>query len=294
MGWAKFDDQFTRHPKVIAAGPWAELLAMRGVIYAAGLETDGFIPTAGLAHIGAGIPAVRKRAAALVEVGLWEESDGGWVIHDFLDYHPSKAERDVDRGYARRRWALNNNPGLRQAIRDRDGDNCRYCGVEVNWSDRKGRAGGTYDHVVPVTRGGTDDLENIVVCCRGCNNRKGDRLLEVSGLVLCQMPSEFNLDNSEQPQPVPRTPNTTTAENGFTAFNAKRAAEAVKQRKRQGLPVKSEGGLARTIQADANHIAESQRLWAHRNCENCSGQGAIKAYAPGAGMVETPCTAGGV
>ena len=214
MGWAKFDDQFTRHPKVIAAGPWAELLAMRGVIYAAGLETDGFIPTAGLAHIGAGIPAVKKKAAALVEVGLWEESDGGWVIHDFLDYHPARAAKEEERAKARERM-------------------------------REVRA-----------------------------NSNG---------------------SARNPDPTPtRTPNTTTAEDGFTAFNAKRAVEAVRQRKNQGLPVKSEGGLARTIQADADHIAESQRLWAHRNCENCSGKGSTRAYAPGAGMVETLCVAGDV
>jgi len=28
----------------------------------------------------------------LIDVGLWEETDGGYLIHDYLDYNPSKAE----------------------------------------------------------------------------------------------------------------------------------------------------------------------------------------------------------
>ena len=34
-------------------------------------------------------------------------------------------------------------------VRWRDGDACRYCGKVVNWADRKGGKGGTYDHRMP-------------------------------------------------------------------------------------------------------------------------------------------------
>lgn len=37
----------------------------------------------------------------------------------------------------------------------------------------------TIDHIVPLSRGGTDDLDNLRLLCRGCNSRKGNRVLEM-------------------------------------------------------------------------------------------------------------------
>jgi len=46
---------------------------------------------------------------------------------------------------------------------------CYYCGVEV---------GDTYhvDHVVPISKGGSNDPSNLVVACAPCNLRKNDKL----------------------------------------------------------------------------------------------------------------------
>lgn len=33
----------------------------------------------------------------------------------------------------------------------------------------------TIDHVIPVSKGGTWMLENLVLCCLGCNQWKGER-----------------------------------------------------------------------------------------------------------------------
>jgi 5-methylcytosine-specific restriction endonuclease McrA len=41
--------------------------------------------------------------------------------------------------------------------------------------------GASVDHVVPVTRGGTDDLDNLVTACWPCNARKGDFTLQEFG-----------------------------------------------------------------------------------------------------------------
>lgn len=36
----------------------------------------------------------------------------------------------------------------------------------------------TLEHVIPKSRGGEDDHDNTVYCCQGCNNGKGNMLLE--------------------------------------------------------------------------------------------------------------------
>lgn len=35
----------------------------------------------------------------------------------------------------------------------------------------------TIDHVLPKSKGGTNDLENLVPCCNRCNTKKGNKIL---------------------------------------------------------------------------------------------------------------------
>lgn len=108
MGWARFDDKYTDHPKIVQAGAWAELLDMRAIIYSARHETDGFLPKNVLRMIGNGIRKPAEQARVLVEVGRWREDPaGGWWVVDFLDYNPSKASKDKVRADARERKARN-------------------------------------------------------------------------------------------------------------------------------------------------------------------------------------------
>lgn len=46
---------------------------------------------------------------------------------------------------------------------------CYYCGVKVG-------DGYHVDHVVPLSRGGSNGPENIVIACPSCNSRKHDKL----------------------------------------------------------------------------------------------------------------------
>ena len=52
----------------------------------------------------------------------------------------------------------------------RDQYHCLYCGTGVTNNS------GTLDHVVPISRGGRTNWENIVTACSPCNMRKGNRL----------------------------------------------------------------------------------------------------------------------
>lgn len=52
----------------------------------------------------------------------------------------------------------------------RDQYHCLYCGTAVNNNS------GTLDHVIPLSRGGRTNWENIVTACSPCNMRKGNSL----------------------------------------------------------------------------------------------------------------------
>lgn len=49
---------------------------------------------------------------------------------------------------------------------------CAYCGIEAEGEDV------TLDHVIPVSRGGTDRMSNMVLCCAKCNTKKGNKMWE--------------------------------------------------------------------------------------------------------------------
>ena len=52
---------------------------------------------------------------------------------------------------------------------------CFYCSIPLR--DETGRWRGTRDHLTPVCKGGTDNIDNIVAACWPCNKRKGKRTL---------------------------------------------------------------------------------------------------------------------
>lgn len=65
-------------------------------------------------------------------------------------------------------------PLTRRGVFLRDGDQCAYCDARAE----------TVDHVVPRSRGGRHEWDNVVAACRPCNHRKADRLLRELGWTL--------------------------------------------------------------------------------------------------------------
>ena len=59
---------------------------------------------------------------------------------------------------------------------------CLYCGGEFN-ADNLSR-----DHIVPVSRSGTDNWTNVVTACKRCNHRKANRTPEEAGMELLAVP----------------------------------------------------------------------------------------------------------
>jgi hypothetical protein len=102
MAWVKLSDNFYSHPKFLQAGARAGYLAICGLAYANQHLTDGVIPAVAPAMLG-GTP---KDVAAVVGAGLWVPGDdGGWVIHDFAEYQPTRRQIETEREAARERMA---------------------------------------------------------------------------------------------------------------------------------------------------------------------------------------------
>ncbi len=65
----------------------------------------------------------------------------------------------------------------------RDNYTCQYCGRSVKNPKER-----TIDHVIPRSRGGKTVWSNVVLCCRKCNLKKGDRTPEEAGMKLLKKP----------------------------------------------------------------------------------------------------------
>lgn len=92
MSWVKLDDQFFMNPKSLAAGKDGRELYLAGLCYCAAQLTDGFIATAALPVVAASAGVKLSTARKLEQVGLWEESIGGFRVHDYLNYNPRATE----------------------------------------------------------------------------------------------------------------------------------------------------------------------------------------------------------
>lgn len=92
--------------------------------------------------------------------------------------------KDVDQKsiLTRNSWAR-----LRKIVARRDQWTCHYCGQHI----KKGQV----DHMIPLSKGGTDNLSNLVWACPNCNNKKGDRMIQADfsdlrEAEICAEPSE--------------------------------------------------------------------------------------------------------
>jgi hypothetical protein len=176
MPWFNVDDGFAFHRKTVRVGNAAIGLWVRAGSWCAKELTDGFVPDHMVATMG-----TPTQAAKLIAAGLWLKVDGGYQFHEWAERNRSKTEVLEDRAYNARKAALYRDPKLLEAVRLRDSGRCRYCGSLVDWGNRRGRNGGTYDHVEP---DGPNTLSNLVVACRSCNSRKGGRSPAEAGMPL--------------------------------------------------------------------------------------------------------------
>jgi len=124
MAWVRIDDRFASHPKVLAAGPLAMAMQIAALCYCNRELTDGYVPrsaartlldweivraddriykigvSCGMSGDDVGCAWV---IGILVESGMWEEVQGGYQVHDYLDYQPSREQVEEERAKTAKR-----------------------------------------------------------------------------------------------------------------------------------------------------------------------------------------------
>jgi 5-methylcytosine-specific restriction endonuclease McrA len=139
-----------------------------------------------------------RRAFSLLYQGLAKAIDAEFRTFDFVSWSAlSAAEHDDAIGTVDRRirvprvivlLAYEHMPKNRVRfsrfnIYARDDNTCQYCGRRFHRADLN------LDHVVPRSRGGMTNWENVVCSCVSCNLRKGGRTPEEAGMRLLKRPT---------------------------------------------------------------------------------------------------------
>lgn len=100
MSWVKLDDSFFENPKISILSDPAKVAYLEGLTYCAKELTDGFVP-----HKRAVGFAGKPRIVQELVPHLWEPVDGGFRVHDYLQYQKTRAEVLAERDAARQRMS---------------------------------------------------------------------------------------------------------------------------------------------------------------------------------------------
>jgi 5-methylcytosine-specific restriction endonuclease McrA len=72
----------------------------------------------------------------------------------------------------------------RRHVFARDENTCQYCGTDYSSTHL------SLDHVLPRSRGGQTNWENVVCCCLSCNTKKGNRTPKEANMRLIRPPKK--------------------------------------------------------------------------------------------------------
>lgn len=97
MPWVRLDDRFPSHRKVALLSDRGFRLYVSALCWASENLTEGLIQDRELPFV-ARLRGVKSAAKELEEARLWDRVEGGWQIHDYLEYNPDRARVQADRG----------------------------------------------------------------------------------------------------------------------------------------------------------------------------------------------------
>lgn len=70
------------------------------------------------------------------------------------------------------------------SLRKKFGNECHYCGDKTNGTHRSPKQA-TREHIVPKAYGGSNNINNYVLACAECNNKRGVQLFYCDCEFLC-------------------------------------------------------------------------------------------------------------
>lgn len=108
MPWARLDDGFPENDKVENLTDRSFRLHVTAICYCARNLTDGFVSPKALkvCALIAGNGRPGRNVQELIDSGLWEEFEDGWLINDYLEYNPTAEDVKEERRKNRERQAL--------------------------------------------------------------------------------------------------------------------------------------------------------------------------------------------
>lgn len=145
---------------------------------------------------GPTVPKLRRELRALLRrllIARVEDTGEPYSTFNFryrYQHDPAFRERQIARTWARKavtgtlrtdgrsdRHIPNDGTLDAPTVRRRfaEANDCPYCDTPMHARDK------SLDHVLPITRGGSHSITNVVVCCRRCNSRKHARTPEEMG-----------------------------------------------------------------------------------------------------------------
>ncbi|MFD6178095.1 MULTISPECIES: hypothetical protein [unclassified Isoptericola] len=178
MPWMRTGDSAATYPAVMATAGLHTAdertvnevfgFVSRCAIQSAAHTTDYVIDVGTVQMIGGA--RWRDLISQCVAVGLLEVVLAGrtWRLVQDPEFIHLRLRAEVT--WERQQRDDTRNPALKAPVLLRDGDNCRWCGLLVQWRGRKSNRTGTLDHLEPGTAGTVDTM---VVACLGCNSARG-------------------------------------------------------------------------------------------------------------------------
>jgi hypothetical protein len=186
--WLKAGDNAATHPIVLRV--WGFVRSLTGKVLERDVavnEVFGFVMRCALQSAGHTTDYVIEEGTALMVGGARTDrllelarkagylrpakkaGQRAWLLIDEPDFIHMRLKAEME--WEKQQRADAANPQLIVPVRLRDGDACRYCAAVVNWRDKRGGRGGTYDHREPATAA---TPQTLVVACRSCNSGRRD------------------------------------------------------------------------------------------------------------------------
>ena len=109
VSWLRLDDKLDEHPKLTRANGHYDAALSTFVqlgLYCARNLTDGYVPARVVARFDPAIIALLSEPMDDGRPGLLEDAEqGGKVLHDYLDYNPTREKVEKERVRGKQRQA---------------------------------------------------------------------------------------------------------------------------------------------------------------------------------------------